>query len=105
MITDPKKLKAQENMDGTRAHIQEPFMDIKFQLGPVREFGKNGCQVEDVLEILIRRLKGFQQGPFPCAETIKAFNFLQAAHDVLQNRTDRRHKVGIEGTNREQPGV
>jgi len=58
---------SQESMDGSSPLVQEPFIDIKFQLGPIQEVGVNGTTIERVLELLKIRLGGFQQGPFRCS--------------------------------------
>ena len=94
------KLKAQEELDGTPARRETPFMMIKFQLGPVKEFGENGCQLEDLIGIALARLKGFQRGPFECEENATAILHLQGAMAALTARTGAREKRGVEGHNK-----
>ena len=40
--------------------------DIRFQNGPIKENGVNGCQNEDLIIVVIDRLRGAQQGDFAC---------------------------------------
>ena len=93
----------QEIQDGSPAHVQRPFIDIKFQLGPVTEFGVNGCHNEDVLDVIVKRLLGFQSGPFACRENALALTKLEEAKMWLEERTRRRQRQGIEGTNTADP--
>lgn len=71
---------------------------INFQNGPIAEVDINGCMNEDLLVILIDRLKGFQSGPYACAENALALGNLEAALDILQSRTRKREERGVEGT-------
>ena len=93
------KLVRQEEMDGSSALIEQTFFKIKFQLGPVKEFGVNGCQMEDVLAGLIQRLEGFQRGPFNCRDNALAITKLQEAVFWLEHRTQDRRRRGVEGKN------
>ena len=60
---------------------------IKFQAGPVAEYGVNGVQVEDVLEVVLRRLRGFQKGPFACRENALAITRIEEGLAWLNVRT------------------
>lgn len=90
----------QELMDGTVSHIEEMYVDIKFQLGPVKENGTNGTTIEHVIDILIDRLLGFQDGPYACADNARAIGHLQMAKADLMARTEDRKARGVEGTNK-----
>jgi hypothetical protein len=70
---------------------------IHFQNGPIKESGVNGCQQEDLLAIVIDRLRAFQAGPFPCKENGKALAHAKAALQWLNLRTEQRKKRGVEG--------
>lgn len=98
---DNEKAKTQEWMDGTPALIEKEHIRIKFQLGPVKEFGQNGCQIEDVVRILIKRLEGFNRkdGPFRCRENSLVITKLEEAVHWLNHRTAEREARGVEGTN------
>ena len=100
----------QEKMDGTQAHLCKmnlggptndgPYaIDIKFQLGPIKEVGVNGCQIEDVIDILVARLEGFQNGPYKCRENALSITKLQEAKHWLNHRTADRVKRDVEGKN------
>lgn len=73
-----------------------PFT-IKFQKGPIQEVGVNGCQVEDLLNIIIDRLQDFQGGNFPCIENQQALSHCRTSLEWLEYRTDMRRKRGVEG--------
>lgn len=94
-----EKQAKQEAMDGTPSFINEEHIIIRFQLGPVKEVGENGCQMEDVLEVLTERLEGFQRGPFKCRENALAITKLQEAVHWLEHRTRDRRRRGVEGKN------
>jgi hypothetical protein len=89
----------QESMDGSPSLINEEHITIKFQCGPVKEFGDNGTTIEHILELLINRLEGFQKGPFKCEENDKALTHLDAAKEALEERTRDRQARGVEGQN------
>ncbi len=110
-MTDAEKLEEQEKkakmekqakqqaMDGTPAFINFEHIVIRFQLGPVKEFGENGCQIEDVLHVVVDRLEGFQRGQFKCRENALAITKLQEALHWLEHRTRERQRRGVEGKN------
>lgn len=118
-MTDPSSYPAvdvtkQEAMDGSpclvtlRHHYEaveggDPAHDhsfgyIAFQCGPISEVGVNGGTIEDVVEVVIARLEGFQQGPSNCVENSQAIRFFQQALNSLAQRTRRRQEQGVEGT-------
>ena len=72
---------------------------VLFQNGPVKEAGINGCHQEDLLAIVIDRLKCFQGGDFACEENEQALNYIRGAMRVLNERTKARQERGVEGTN------
>ena len=74
------------------------FGRIKFQNGPVKEFGVNGCHQEDLLAIVIDRLKNFQSGDLACRENAIALTKIEEAMHWLNHRTNERIKRGVEGT-------
>ena len=110
----------QQAMDGTPAFVAVTFSDlaktgkfqgqgwtghdatviaIQFQCGPIGEVGINGCSIEDVIDVLVARLDGFQRGPFKCPENKMALNMLLGAKGWLGERTLLRQTQGVEGTN------
>ncbi len=84
---------------GTMRYPLTEFGEIKFQKGPVKEAGINGCHHEDLIVILIDRLEHFQRGSFRCRENALAITKLEEALLWLNKRTDKRREQGIEGTN------
>lgn len=89
----------QETMDGSPSHVQEDYIDIQFQAGPIQERGVNGTTIEEVIGVLCRRLEGFQNGPFRCRENALAITKLEEARMWLTERTRKRQSQGVEGTN------
>lgn len=84
--------------DGKDAnYMREDYIDIKFQEGAVDLNGVNGCQIEDVIDVLVERLQGFQQGSFPCRENALAITKLEEARLWLNERTRKRKEQGVEG--------
>lgn len=71
---------------------------VKFQNGPIQEFGVNGISGEALLAIVEDRLVGFQSGPYACRENAVALTKIQEAMMWLQKRTMDRMKRGVEGT-------
>jgi len=75
------------------------FGNIRFQNGPIKENGVNGCHQEDLLAIVIDRLEHFQAGEFKCRENALALTKIQEGLLWLQSRTADRTMRGVEGTN------
>lgn len=71
---------------------------IKFQKGPIQEAGVNGVTHEDLIGIVIHRLKCFQEGPYACRENELAQMDLEHALEILNSRTKKREERGVEGT-------
>ena len=103
---------AQETMDGSPAVVSmyeqdyvsgagssTPWLTIRFQHGPLAEHGRNGVQIDDVIDVLVRRLEGFQAGPFRCRENALAITKLEEAKLWLLERTRKRQAQGVEGRN------
>lgn len=79
--------------------IQDLFGRIQFQNGPIKETGINGCQIDDVLQIIIDRMRYFQCGKFSCRENKVALQYLELAAQQLSLRTENRKARGVEGQN------
>lgn len=80
---------------------------IKFQEGPI--YGSqdekgviteqpNGCDIEDVIDVLVERLRGFQNGSLRCRENALAITHLEEAGNWLVKRRMNRIAQGVEGT-------
>lgn len=74
-----------------------PYFSIQFQNGTVEENGRNGYQVEEIIDILVERLEGFQKGNHPCRENALAITKLEEARMWLNERTRKRKEQGVEG--------
>ena len=92
-------LDKQESMDGSPSLIDTPFIRIQFQHGPVDENSCNGAQIEGVIDLLVARLEGFQNGDFRCRENALAITKLEEARLWLVERTRKRQSQGVEGKN------
>lgn len=90
-------------MDGTPAFVllSNGGGGIKFQAGPIAEVGVNGTTIEDVIDVLVNRLQGFQNGPFANVYNEEAISYMTAAREALERRTADRQARGVEGTNQE----
>ena len=105
------KLQWTEAMDGSPAWVPLPIPGevdgledaaghIKFQAGPISEFGRNGTTIEAVIQVLIDRLRGFNENPvFRCRENSLAITHLEEALHWLWARTRARQEQGVEGKN------
>jgi len=71
---------------------------ISFQNGPIPENGVNGVTQEDLLSIVIHRLRGFDKGPFATRENACALRSVEEALHWLEARTQDRERRGVEGT-------
>jgi len=74
------------------------FLEVRFQDGPIKESGVNGVMDENLLAIVIDRLKGFQSGPYASDFNQKAMAQCTAALATLKERTAEREARGVEGT-------
>ena len=72
--------------------------NISFQNGPIKEAGVNGVANEDLIAIVIDRLRGFQSGDYACDANKHALYYLENALTALLERTDEREARGVEGT-------
>ena len=70
---------------------------VYFQRGPIQENGVNGVQNEDLLNIVVDRLRGFQSGQFSCRENAIALTKIEEALMWLNKRTADRQCRGVEG--------
>lgn len=71
---------------------------ISFQNGPIKESGINGCHNEDLIAIVIDRLRAFQSSAYSCRENALALTKLEESLHWLKHRTAERQARGVEGT-------
>lgn len=79
---------------------KEPVCHIHFQEGPVKENGINGVSNEDLIAMVIKRLKCFQDSDYYCAENQNTIGYLEDALIEMGKRTKKRIKRGVEGTSK-----
>lgn len=72
---------------------------ILFQNGPIAEVGLNGVTQEALLAVVADRLRSFQAGDYACKENACALTHIEEALHWLQQRTIKRMRRGVEGTN------
>lgn len=72
--------------------------ELKFQQGPVKDYGVNGITLEALLAIGIHRLD-ILNNQFPCTENETALQGMKEALAALEARTAARQAKGVEGTN------
>lgn len=71
---------------------------IDFQCGPIKESGVNGVSNEDLINMVLVRLKGFQNSEFKCRENAIAITKLEESLLWLRKRTSDREIRNVEGT-------
>jgi len=74
--------------------------NVNFQDGPIKEAGVNGIHNEDLIAIVIDRMRGFQSGDYACRDNDLALTKLEESLFWLRNRTNEREARGVEGTNK-----
>ena len=88
--TNPKSTEKRDN----------EFCFVRFQNGPIKENGVNGCYQEDLLHIVLDRLNNFQKGDFRCRENSLAITKIEEALHWLRHRTQDREDRRVEGTSK-----
>ncbi|MGB3067054.1 MAG: hypothetical protein WBC18_00830 [Ottowia sp.] len=66
-----------------------PDTTIIFQNGNPNQVGPRGITMEVLLAVLADRLRGFQNGAFPCQENANALSHVEAALAALKSRVLR----------------
>ncbi len=87
---------SQIHADGTS---RRTFCVVEFQNGPIKEVGVNGVMNEDLIAIVIDRMRGFQSGDYACPDNYLVMIKLEEALMWLRHRTNEREARGVEGTN------
>lgn len=76
----------------------QKLSEIHFQEGAIKECGVNGVCNEDLLNMVLERLEGFQNSEFKCRENALAITAIEEALLWLRKRTIAREQRGVEGT-------
>ena len=82
-------------------HFVGPDIELRFQDGPVSEFGVNGTTNEEVIELLVERIRSLNSifdGKYACRENSLAITHLEEALHWLESRTKARMSRGVAGT-------
>lgn len=99
-VDAPEKGKADCNYTVKSGSLSETFATIKFQDGAVKENGVNGAREEDILSILIDRIRSYQGTKHACRETALALTKLDEAMHWLNHRDIERKQRGVKGTSK-----
>lgn len=83
---------------GVQHTYQSPYYHIDFQMGPISESNVNGCQADEIIEVLVKYLSGCNEILFD-SHTAQALTQLRIAGMWLRERTRMRELQGVEGTN------
>lgn len=70
---------------------------FKIQNGPIKEVGKNGCQLDSLLYVALEMLSKLN-AKFPCVENERAISSLADSIKHLAERTANRLARNVEGT-------
>jgi hypothetical protein len=79
-----------------QVHGQTSSVKFTVQSGPVKEFGINGCQIDDVIEWARTKVVEFNDA-FPCRENALVITKLDEALLWSMARKLNREKGGVEG--------
>lgn len=72
-------------------------LSFTIQNGPVKEVGKNGCQVTDIIAVAKHIIEELNKN-FPCRENAMTITKLDEALMWQEKRTKDRMKRNVEGT-------
>lgn len=97
---DEPKFNAPHHFEIKRKADGETIAKVDMQEGPILESGVNGCSNEDLINIVVARLEGFQASPYSCRENTIAITKLEEALLWLHHRTNKRKARGVEGTHK-----
>lgn len=82
-----------------QVHGQHSSVLFEVQSGPIKEFGVNGCQIDDVIAWAKEKIEGFQTA-FPCRENAIVITKLDEALMWLAKRKADREARQVEGLNK-----
>jgi len=81
-----------------QVHGQTSTVTFQIQSGPIKEFGVNGCQIDDVIAWVKDKIEGFNKA-YPCRENSVIITKLDEALLWSLKRKMDREKRQVEGTN------
>ena len=86
------------HLESSDISYNKSLLEINFQNGPIKEAGVNGVMNEDLISIVIDRMRSFQSSEYACRENALALTKLEEALMWLEKRTADRELRGVEGT-------
>ena len=87
-----------EEVNWPQVHGQESSVKFTIQSGPIKEFGVNGRQIDDVIAWAKEKIEGFNKA-FPCRENSMVVTKLDEALLWLLKRKLDREARNVEGKN------
>ncbi len=81
-----------------QVHGEISRVTFQTQSGPIKEFGENGGQIDDIIEWVKEKIEGFNK-QFPCRENAMIVTKLDEALLWSMKRKLDREKRLVEGTN------
>jgi hypothetical protein len=81
-----------------QVHGETSTVSFTIQSGPIKEFGVNGCQIDDVIAWAKEKIEGFNKA-FPCRENSIVATKLDEALLWLGKRKADREARKVEGLN------
>lgn len=80
-------------------YVRNDVNSVSFTLqnGPIKEVGKNGCQVDEIIGVAKAILEGLNK-QYPCRENAIAIIKLDEALHWMEHRRKDREKRQVEGT-------
>lgn len=94
-MSDRAKVTYNPNLDrGSIEYPGGPWIDFQFQHGPIATAGFNGLQNEELIELLMERLKALDLR-LPCSENENALMSLRSALFWLEERRKLRRDQGL----------
>ncbi len=94
-----KENKFIEQRGWPQVHGEISTVSFQIQSGPIKEFGENGCQIDDVIEWAKERIEEFNKA-FPCRENSLVITKLEEALLWSMKRKMDREKRQVEGMNK-----
>ena len=98
LVTDKSNIMIAEIQPHEFIELNEKDHKISFiiQNGPKSEFGRNGCQITDVL-LFVKEFINLRNKAFPCRENSITITKLEEALMWQEKRTNDRAKRDVEG--------
>jgi hypothetical protein len=98
-VVSVKENKFIEERGWPQVHGQISTVSFQIQSGPIKEFGENGCQIDDVIAWAKEKIEGFNKA-FPCRENSVIITKLDEALLWSMKRKLDREARQVEGTNK-----